>query len=1019
MKDKQKVPNIVRGGVAIPLGKNLYYLEGRTHEQGGIDIGSNPKTGIEAERGEIVQMKPDEIRILSAQPMLGGISPAEAVIRGVNPDKAFNAQERFKDVNRFNDDGSSYKCGGRKKAENGIVQKVNKSKANFVNRLKTPFRQTIPDWETQYNDGFLKPKSYSTHKLSAWEGNNGIGIIVPNVQEVNGKLIDFTRPPYNDRAAIENAYKTNNVVEVDNFDDALWYTENYKNFYPKFKCGGKNKKSYGGFVTINGNVKNGLLYTPRMACGGRKKAELGKEYVFARPDINRNSKGNINAYDKMTGIGRSIYLLQKDINNKEESKIDEKLINDVANIDFSEISYDNIQPVTEEELKAIVNNKDKKDKNTKVYHEISGNSLNAIGRAINRKTGYIFTKEGNKTFRTPDISKIIFTNRPDTVKNIQAIWANDFVRKSNETGSSNYAKQFRNPNYIIDGEIPISKISRFYGNKNGKFIVGDLSEFDDNDYIAAVRNKSMLFDNVKLNNGNIEFYYNGKPVESTIKGNKHFIYNKDKGSYTLITNPDEIEKTYKAYQDFLLSNGIADLVMLDDGRFEDHIYKGGRNLTDEEISDYYRNDFNRGIDKVPVLIQGSMKRCGGRKKADFGLTTKTKDNKEFKADFSLVYPDIANALAYGFDYAPGKSISYFSPSAFGESADKIINIDSSTGGRTERTLNYADPLRPWRSIGSLYDEGYYNNSSGISSFNNRRIGSMSYNTEINTMPVIIPTSIEEPTPAKNTTTPAKTTKTTFTKNPTETSNPYSYLLKPSTISLTPISDLNADLQSYIDRNKVGYNTPVTKTSTINLPNVLDYIGLGANIVGNITSGLLTNKALTEVPLVGQTAASASIPAAKLKTRYNINPQLSQIEDDTRRMFDEISHNTASSNVALARKQASMLAGQRAKNELYGTKENVETELYNKDALNRQQVAAQNVANYQEYLNNDMRRKMFNAQLEYENKLAKASNVNNMFSGIVSGVQDLINKLEQRRALDKTLAAIKFRNPNAPDITKKW
>ena len=32
------VPNIVRGGNAIPLGDNFYYIKGRKHSDGGVDI---------------------------------------------------------------------------------------------------------------------------------------------------------------------------------------------------------------------------------------------------------------------------------------------------------------------------------------------------------------------------------------------------------------------------------------------------------------------------------------------------------------------------------------------------------------------------------------------------------------------------------------------------------------------------------------------------------------------------------------------------------------------------------------------------------------------------------------------------------------------------------------------------------------------------------------------------------------------------------------------------------------------
>lgn len=140
----------------------------------------------------------------------------------------FDIKEQFDSIPAYEDGGKS------------IVDEVNKSDANFVQRLKSPTRQTIPNWEDQYR---VLPweKSVSTHKLSVWDNANGGGIIVPDVQEVNGKLIDFTRPPYNNRAAIENALKTGDYVDLPKFEDALWYTENYKRYYPRFEDGGKNK----------------------------------------------------------------------------------------------------------------------------------------------------------------------------------------------------------------------------------------------------------------------------------------------------------------------------------------------------------------------------------------------------------------------------------------------------------------------------------------------------------------------------------------------------------------------------------------------------------------------------------------------------------------------------------------------------------------------------------------------------------------------------------------------------------
>lgn len=159
--------------------------------------------------------------------------------------RAENPNASYLDIKNQFDSIPTYEDGGR-----NIVNYVNSTNANFVKRLKNPFRDTIKDWETQYVDKYL-PKvnnkfelihnSLATHKLSSWEGEEGKGLIVPNVQEVNGKLIDFTRPPYNDRAAIEQAFKTGDFVETDSYGDAEWYTQNYKKYYPSFEDGGRKK----------------------------------------------------------------------------------------------------------------------------------------------------------------------------------------------------------------------------------------------------------------------------------------------------------------------------------------------------------------------------------------------------------------------------------------------------------------------------------------------------------------------------------------------------------------------------------------------------------------------------------------------------------------------------------------------------------------------------------------------------------------------------------------------------------
>lgn len=116
------VPNIIRGGNAIPLGNNFYYIKGRKHSAGGVDIGADPKTGLEVEGEEVMKVSPKEVRVYSSVPFLQGNSPAELVMGGANPDAVFKAQEEFKDRNRINDDGTKYKNGGLNK--NGRVANI-------------------------------------------------------------------------------------------------------------------------------------------------------------------------------------------------------------------------------------------------------------------------------------------------------------------------------------------------------------------------------------------------------------------------------------------------------------------------------------------------------------------------------------------------------------------------------------------------------------------------------------------------------------------------------------------------------------------------------------------------------------------------------------------------------------------------------------------------------------------------------------------------------------------------------
>lgn len=157
MSNKRLRPNIVRGGAAIPIPnkKNYYYMKGRKHEQGGIDIGKNPRTGLEVEDGEVMHISPTEVKVFSSVPFLNGESPAEKVMKGNNPNKVFNAQERYKDVNNINDDGTKNNRNRKNKSRYGTKKngfekiKEMQSLANNVSTLENPI--ISPDYTPYYD----------------------------------------------------------------------------------------------------------------------------------------------------------------------------------------------------------------------------------------------------------------------------------------------------------------------------------------------------------------------------------------------------------------------------------------------------------------------------------------------------------------------------------------------------------------------------------------------------------------------------------------------------------------------------------------------------------------------------------------------------------------------------------------------------------------------------------------------------------------------------------------------------
>lgn len=184
----------------------------------------------------------------------------------------------------------------------------------------------------------------------------------------------------------------------------------------------------------------------------------------------------------------------------------------------------------------------------------------------------------------------------------------------------------------------------------------------------------------------------------------------------------------------------------------------------------------------------------------------------------------------------------------------------------------------------------------------------------------------------------------------------------------------------------------------------DWIGLGSNVAGSLASYLASKRAINKMRGPGQPTL---ISANKLKTKYNINPQLDRIREDKFEAYRDIDSNTASSRVSLARKQRVRNAAGQAVNELYGNKENIETNLINQDRRNQQSVRQFNAQQYNQYID---RKAAFDNGI----REAKVTNINNLFSGINAGIQDMISRYENRKALNNTIGAMRASAPNVDD-----
>lgn len=348
-----KVPNVVAGGIAQPLGNNFFYMNGRKHSQGGIDIGHNDKTGIEVEGGEVVETNGNELKVYSAQPILNGASPAQLVIGGANPNKVFKAQEDFKDRNRINDDGTKYKEGGkiyqapdeykRQIAESGSIiiggyptiagnrnYKFIKglTKASRIGRTATNFinlgRQKIYDLANKIDNTWINQGIKEVYRTTIGKHGSNLPRTIDYINKNNinenkkamgglsrDKDYGSKKKPYpsvakKDFAGGHRSYPIPTKADaVDALRLAGLHGRNdvkakVYNKYPELR----KKGNVGLVVSINGNVKNGLIHSQSSTGGLRDKFAVGGKRI--------NRHGRTWEYDEK--IGAYVPITNRTIN---------------------------------------------------------------------------------------------------------------------------------------------------------------------------------------------------------------------------------------------------------------------------------------------------------------------------------------------------------------------------------------------------------------------------------------------------------------------------------------------------------------------------------------------------------------------------------------------------------------------------------------------------------------------------------------------------------------------------------
>lgn len=1150
-----KIPNVVAGGIAQPLGNNFFYMNGRKHSQGGIDIGPSDKTGIEVEDGEVVETNGNELKVYSAQPIINGVSPAKLIMGGANPNKVFKAQEDFKDRNGINDDGTKAKYGKEKyvaKSDNTRVTPIMESSRNsgikqgdFIyypetyrianNTLEkvparkevnmTPLEQINPEFDILLGGaGVLRGVDKATkvaialdknisrtsqkaitkgrdalsyysispnihYNLSVNNGRKALGVKPTKLLEAPKKQLTSNIGKYKDFVnVLDSDGKVIDIPDVlqTNIDDTKAFLKTFNKWNARYGydpiplSAAKNPKQAdklikdrllehntfirgvhetGNEENINNILRrNGIEPTPE----NRAKyyaSTYAPDTGAGRAGFNSsyNGEGTIYSSNSLnTGIGyaKAKHRNEKDgfvVSVRRPIKFEGNRENWVKNADFGFDNSKRSRLYADYELpyllrygksartelsknktipyKDIVSKVNKTNKS--VYSDYIANKIKKIinDPNIKYKPSYKITGDIKQDYINNTIAREVSNTdsyNPNGYLELQ--YAYDIARKRG-INSSTYSiryddKDYKILDYIDDNftdyqtidKIPEDEVKAIYynnvNNKLGKLLSKNYRKYVEKQFNKQYRkaiNKEIAKNGIT--DDELKEYIESKGIHPEHK------------KYNVITSEKLVKSSRNEgnpYQHFIFTGDVGkqgfeviDIVDVNSDKFKGISYT--RDHFGKYTKGYSRKSRKLGGKNMIVSISGNVKNglihspsstgglrdkfaVGGKRINRHGRTWEYDEQNGYYVP--ITNRTINRTSAYPINKsARGETIvgsNYtFRNGRWSKNNTTNNNVNTNTNksnidNGNRRPQYYAKRRLPLFEDGAGITSGLVR--TGWSHGNNKGVSINNIN-----IPSLSATKSSGKTPRGGRSKSSQSTQSISTKTPpTAVYNRNLPKVEASIPTTLPVSTSTlAQGTKYSDGKGQGKFKNLTTA---------DWIGLGSNVAGSLASYFASKRAINKMRGPGQPTL---ISANKLKTKYNINPQLDRIREDKFEAYRDIDSNTASSRVSLARKQRVRNAAGQAVNELYGNKENIETNLINQDRRNQQSVRQFNAQQYNQYID---RKAAFDNGI----REAKVTNINNLFSGINAGIQDMISRYENRKALNNTIGAMRTSAPNVDD-----